>query len=169
MILALFGMFLLQVVVPASWGMLGTLPRTQAGLVGILFAPLLHYDLAHVVANAVPLFVLLLLLFSDGRYRPAPTLAAIWLASGTGTWVIGRGGAVHIGASGIVFGLVSYLMVSGVLMRSWRALFVSLVVFALFGGVLYGVLPQAGPISWEGHLCGALAGVWSARYTHSNR
>jgi membrane associated rhomboid family serine protease len=161
-----FLMYLLQVALPAPWGLLGILPRTETGLVGVLFAPLLHANLAHLVSNATPLFVLLLLLFSDSRYRPEPTLAAIWLASGMGTWLIGRGDAVHIGASGIVFGLVSYLIVSGLMMRSWRAASVALVVLFLFGGVFLGALPQPGPISWEGHLCGAAAGVWSARYTH---
>jgi membrane associated rhomboid family serine protease len=161
-----FVVYLLQVLLPAPWALLGILPRTEAGLVGVLFAPLLHGSLAHLVSNATPLLVLLLLLFSDSRYRPEPTLVAIWLASGLGTWLIGRGGAVHIGASGLVFGLVSYLIASGLMMRSWRAALVALLVLFLFGGVLYGVVPQPGPVSWEGHLCGAGAGVWSARRNH---
>jgi membrane associated rhomboid family serine protease len=161
-----FVMFLLQVLLPAPWGRLGILPRTEEGLIGILSAPLLHGSWAHLLSNATPLFVLLVLLFSDLRYRPEPTLAAIWLASGLGTWLIGRGGAVHIGASGIVFGLLSYLIVSGLLMRSWRAALVSIAVLLLFGSTFYGLIPQPGPVSWEGHLCGAAAGVWSARSTH---
>jgi membrane associated rhomboid family serine protease len=145
---------------------LGIVPRTGPGLVGIVFSPLLHANFAHLAANAVPLLVLLTILFWDRRYRPWPTLASIWLVSGLGTWVIGRGGSVHIGASSIIFGLVAFLIVAGLLMRSWRTAFIALLVCLVFGGIFYGVLPQAGPVSWEGHLCGALAGVavaWSNR------
>ena len=164
-----FVMFFFQWALPAPWGTLGILPRTEAGLIGVLFSPLLHGSLTHLLSNATPLFVLLLLLFSDDRYRPEWTLVAIWLASGLGTWAIGRGNAVHIGASGIVFGLISYLIASGLLMQSWRAALVALVVLVLFGGVFYGLVPQPGSVSWEGHLCGAVAGVWSARGTHGRR
>lgn len=140
----------------------GIVPRTTSGLLGILFSPLLHANFRHVMANAVPLFVLLLLLQSDSRYRPYRTLALIWLASGLGTWLIGRGNAVHIGASSIVFGLAAFLITAGFVMRSWRSAVVAIFVLVLYGGIFYGALPQAGPISWEGHLCGAVAGVWTA-------
>jgi membrane associated rhomboid family serine protease len=141
----------------------GILPRTKAGLLGILFAPLLHANLQHLLANAVPLFVLLLLLLSNRAYHPYRTLAWIWGASGLGTWLIGRGNAVHIGASSIIFGLAAFLIVAGLLMKSWRSAVVAIFVFLLYGGIFYGVLPRAGPISWEGHLCGTLASVWAAK------
>ena len=73
----------------------GIVPRTVRGLIGIVFSPLLHGNLHHLWANAVPLFVLLVLLFSNPQYHPGPTLALIWLASGLGTWLIGRGGAIQ--------------------------------------------------------------------------
>jgi membrane associated rhomboid family serine protease len=142
---------------------MGIVPRTETGLVGILVSPLLHANLNHLIANSVPLFVLLVLLLSNPAYRPYRTLALIWGASGVGTWLIGRGHTAHIGASSIVFGLVAFLITAGFLMKSWRAAAVALFVFLSYGGVLYGVLPQTGPISWEGHLCGAVAGVWTAR------
>ena len=140
----------------------GILPRTQVGLVGIVLSPLLHANLSHLVANAVPLFVLMVLLLSNGEYRPFQTLALIWGASGLGTWLIGRGQAIHLGASSIVFGLAAFLIVAGFRLKSWRSALVAMLVCFLYGGIFYGVLPQAGPISWEGHLCGALAGVWAA-------
>lgn len=142
--------------------LLGITPRTVRGLIGILFSPLLHANLGHLVANALPLFVLLTLLFIDRHYKPAATLALIWLLSGFGTWLIGRGGAVHLGASSIIYGLVTYLISSGLLQRTWQSVFIAIVVFVLYGGVMYGILPRHGPISWEGHLCGACAGVWAA-------
>ena len=141
----------------------GIVPRTLSGLIGILFSPLLHGNMHHLLANSVPLFVLLVLLLSNPKYHPYQTLALIWLASGLGTWLIGRGGAVHIGASSIVFGLAAFLIVAGLTMKSWRSATVAIFVFLFYGGIFYGALPQAGPISWEGHLCGALAGAWLAR------
>lgn len=141
----------------------GIVPRTLSGLPGILFSPLLHANLRHLLANSVPLFVLLVLFLSSPEYHPYRTLALIWLASGFGTWLIGRGGAVHIGASSIVFGLAAFLIVAGLTMRSWRSAFIGIFVFLFYGGIFYGALPQPGPISWEGHLCGVAAGAWAAR------
>jgi membrane associated rhomboid family serine protease len=149
----------------------GIVPRTVSGLVGIPFSPLLHASPAHLLANALPLFVLLILLFWDRHYYPVVTLASIWFFSGLGTWLIGRGSddgrpIVHIGASSIIFGLVAYLIVAGFLMKSWRSAIVALFVLIGFGGIFYGAMPHAGPISWEGHLSGALAGVWAAKRNH---
>ncbi len=145
-----------------SLRLLGIVPRTLSGLVGIAFSPLLHANLAHLLANAAPLFVLLTLLFMDRHYRPGIALVCIWIVSGFGTWLIGRGGTVHLGASSIIYGLVTYLAAAGFLLRSWQSAFVALLVVLLYGGVMYGVLPQHGPVSWEGHLCGACAGLWVA-------
>ena len=144
---------------------LGIIPRTWRGLAGILFAPLLHFNLTHLVANAFPLFTLLLILFLDRRYRAEQTLAVIWIISGLGTWLIGRP-AIHAGASSVIYGLVTYLIASGYWMRSWRAGIVAALVFIFYGGIFYGVLPRDGFISWEGHLCGAISGLWIAREQH---
>lgn len=162
---ALVGIVLLVglvVLVVPPLQMLGITPRTGRGLIGIAFSPLLHANLGHLIANAVPLFVLLTLLFLDRHYHPTETLLCIWLASGVGTWLIGRGGAVHLGASSIIYGLVTYLVASGLLQRTWQSVFIALLVVTLYGGVMYGVLPGRGPVSWEGHLCGACAGIWAA-------
>jgi len=145
---------------------LGIVPRTLIGLRGIVFSPLLHANFAHLVANAIPLWILLSLLFADRHYEPGGTLAMIWLVSGVGTWLIGRGQSVHVGASSLIYGLVTYLIVAGFLMRSWRAALIAMGVLLFYGGLFYGALPQAGPISWEGHLCGALTGFWAARRIH---
>ena len=144
-----------------SWGIV---PRTKRGLLGILFSPLLHANVEHLLANALPLFVLLSLLFWDRRYRPMPTLACIWLVSGLGTWLIGRGNAVHIGASSLIYGLVAFLITAGMALKSWRPAVIAILVLLFYGGLFYGVLPRQGPISWEGHLCGALAGILAARW-----
>jgi membrane associated rhomboid family serine protease len=157
---------LLDYVLPFSPDVLGIVPRTGRGLLGIIFSPVLHYNWAHLMANAFPLFVLLILLFWDRRYYPERALVSIWLASGFGTWLIGRGDAIHIGASSIIYGLVVYLIAAGWWMRSWRAVIVAVLVLIFYGGIFYGVLPQKGMVSWEGHLAGALAGWWAARKNH---
>lgn len=155
-----------------SFAGFGILPRIPEGALGIMTAPLLHGNLAHLLANVGPLFVLLVLLFWDRTYRPARTLTMIWVASGLGTWLIGRSHAPdgsltpHIGASSLIFGLVAYLIVAGVLAGKWRSFGIALLVFLVFGGIYVGVLPQDGPVSWEGHLSGAIAGVLTAFSNH---
>jgi len=145
---------------------LGITPREPAGLIGVLACPLLHGSWGHLMANALPLLVLLVLLFWGRHRHPWVTLWTIWIVSGLGTWLIGRPDTLHIGASSIVFGLVSYLITCGFLARSWRSAFVALLVFLAFGGIFYGILPQQGAVSWEGHLSGALAGLITAFFNH---
>src|SRR5687767_10198193 len=101
----------------------GILPRTRIGLSGIILSPFLHYNGAHLLANAASLLVLLILLFWDAAYKPWETLFVIWILSGLGTWIIGRP-ALHIGASGVIYGLVAYLIASAYWMKSWRAAWV---------------------------------------------
>lgn len=138
---------------------LGVLPRTVPGLAGIVFAPLLHADLAHLLANALPLFVLLVLLFADRGYQPARSLALIWLLAGAGTWLIGRGQVRHLGASSLIYGLITCLLAAGWFRRSGRAVFVAVLVLLLYDGFWYGVLPRHPGVSWEAHLSGAVAGI----------
>jgi membrane associated rhomboid family serine protease len=146
---------------------LGIVPRSVPGLLGIAFSPLLHADFTHLIANALPLLILLTLLFWDQHYHPWATLSTVWLVSGFGTWLIGRPDSLHIGASSIIFGLVAYLILAGLLMGRWRSALIAILVFFVFGGIFYGVLPQSGPISWEGHLSGAIAGLYAAKRNHN--
>ncbi len=89
---------------------LGIQPRDLNGLDGVLFAPLLHGDLGHYLSNALPMIVLLGLLFANRNYRPVQSLAIVWLLGGLGTWLIGRPNSTHIGASIVIFGLVTFLI-----------------------------------------------------------
>lgn len=165
MVSCLFLVMALEIIFRQSLLQYGIRPRTIAGLPGIVFSPLLHGSVSHLLANAVPLLVLLILLRGNPAYHPNRTLSLIWVASGLGTWLIGRGNATHIGASSIVFGLVAFLIVAGFQLKRWLPAAVALLVFLLYGGIFFGALPQAGPISWEGHLCGIIAGAWTARNT----
>ncbi|HEY1172671.1 MAG TPA: rhomboid family intramembrane serine protease [Verrucomicrobiae bacterium] len=167
-----FGIDILLRVKGSGLAGFGIIPRTTWGLIGIPFSPLLHANLAHLLANSVPLLVLLTLLFWDRKYHPGTTLTIIWLVSGVGTWLIGRnesGGQpiVHIGASSVIYGIFAYLIASAFWMRRWRSAFIAVLVLFLYGGIVLGAMPQAGPISWEGHLAGMIAGIWCALRLHS--
>lgn len=150
----------------------GILPRTKDGLIGIICSPLLHANLEHLLANSLPLFSLLILLFWDRKYRPSITLTVIWILSGLGTWLIGRNYAeghpiYHVGASSLIYGIVAYLIATAFWQHRWRSAIIAIIVFLVYGGIVWGALPQAGEISWEGHLSGMLAGIWCAHSIHS--
>lgn len=150
--------FFIERVSPYQLESLGVTPRTFDGLVGIVAAPFLHANLEHLVSNTIPLIVLLLLL-TGAKAQTWPVVAAIVLLSGGLLWLFGRN-ATHIGASCLIYGLISYLLVSGLREGRVISLIAALVVGFLYGGTLFaGVLPSSVPqISWEGHLFGAIAG-----------
>lgn len=139
----------------------GIRPRQLAGAPGILTAPLVHGDFAHLVANSAPLAVVgtaMLFLYPNASLRVLP---AIYLGPGIAVWLFGRDSA-HLGASGLVYGLVAYVFVAGLLRRDRRAIAASLVVAFMYGSLAWGVLPTREPVSWETHLAAALIGVASA-------
>jgi membrane associated rhomboid family serine protease len=137
----------------------GIVPRTLGGLIGIPAAPFLHANLAHLVSNTLPLTVLLLLL-AGSRAESWRVVVAIVLVGGGLLWLLGRP-VNHIGASALIYGLVTYLIASGVLERRLVPLTIALIVGVLYGGSLaLAILPSWGSkVSWEGHLFGAIAGV----------
>lgn len=140
----------------------GINPRTSDGLSGILFAPMLHDDWAHLVANTVPLLVLGFLVLLSGIGRGLAATGIIWIIAGVGTWLIGGGNSNHIGASSLVFGFLAYLLVRGFFTRNLGQLAIGVVVFVIYGSALWGVLPSTPGVSWQGHLFGAVGGVVSA-------
>jgi membrane associated rhomboid family serine protease len=154
----LWCVFFVGQVLPVRLEDFGVKPRTLSGLIGIAAAPLLHANLQHLLSNTIPLTVLLLLL-AGSRANTWIVVTGIVLLSGALLWLFGRS-ATHIGASGLIYGLITYLIISGVRERRIIPLITSLIVGFLYGGALLsGVLPTYTPqISWEGHLFGAIAG-----------
>ena len=147
-----------------NWGLdlemedFGVRPRQWAGLSGIVLAPLLHGGFAHLIANSVPLLVLgtaMLHLYPNSALRVLP---AVYLGPGVAVWLLARGG-VHLGASGLVYGLVSYIFVAGVIRRDRRAIAASLLVSFMYGTLAWGVLPIKPGVSSETRLAAALIGV----------
>ena len=104
---------------------LGIIPRSLSGIDGILCSPLLHADFGHYISNLFPMVILLGLLFSNQSYKPWRSLILIWFLSGVGTWIIGRAGSNHIGASGVIFGLVTFLSTASFFLRSWVSAIIS--------------------------------------------
>ena len=138
----------------------GIVPRTERGLLGILFAPFLHEGFDHLLGNTGPLFIFGgLVILRDERDFWAVTLIGA-LASGAGTWLFGRS-AIHIGASGVIFAYFGYLILAGVFERRIGSLILSIVVFLVWWRTLFGLLPQGG-ISFEGHIFGLLGGALTA-------
>ncbi len=127
-----------------------------------MFAPLLHGGWAHLVANTIPLLVLGFLLALSGVRTWVSVTAIVWIVSGLGVWLFGGANSVHIGASGLVFGWLVHLMVRGIFARHLGQIALGLVVFVVYGGVLWGVIPGRPGISWQGHLFGALGGAIAA-------
>jgi membrane associated rhomboid family serine protease len=166
-LLAIFAVFYLNRFLGGGLNRFGILPRTAWGLMGIVFSPLLHANEAHLMANAISLFFLLCILFAHREYQPDRTFPVIWILTGIGTWLIGRGPFVHIGASGVIYGLITYLIAAGWWMRTWKAALWAALILFLYGGVFHGLLPRAGFVSWGAHLSGAIAGILVARSQHS--
>lgn len=137
---------------------LGIVPRDSTALAGILLAPLLHENLRHFFANLVPLCILGFLL---GQLLPGTfwgIIAIIWLGSGLLVWLLARR-FNHIGASGLIYGLVGYITLHGFLSGNIMHMVVSIVLVLLYSGIVWGVLPTAGRRSWESHLAGLAIGL----------
>ena len=168
LILVIWLVFLVDAAIPATLTDWGLLPRTLGGLVGIPLMPLLHGSLGHIFGNTLSLVVLLVLL-SGSKANNWSIVVGIVLVNGLLLWLFGRS-AVHVGASGLIFGLIAFLIVSGVMEKRPVPLAISLLVGALYGGTLvFGVIPQWGSdVSWDGHLCGAISGAAIAYVLNAN-
>ncbi|HET7723653.1 MAG TPA: rhomboid family intramembrane serine protease [Propionibacteriaceae bacterium] len=141
---------------------LGIRPWNIEGLDGIVFAPLLHASFAHVAANSLPLFVLGTAIWASGLRQWVVATVTGWVTSGILAWLLTPIHYLVLGASGVIFGWITYLIVRGFLSRRWPHIVLGLVIAFLYGSVLLGVFPMSTGVSWQGHLGGALGGVLAA-------
>jgi membrane associated rhomboid family serine protease len=155
----------LDAILPIDFNDYGLRPRTTGGLIGIPLMPFLHGSWGHLLSNSVPLLILLSLL-AGSRSNSLVIVLALVFIGGTLLWLFGRS-SIHIGASGLVYGLVAFLIASGFFERRLVSILVALVVGVLYGTSLFwGILPTAGrQVSWDGHLCGAISGAIVAYFT----
>jgi membrane associated rhomboid family serine protease len=144
----------------------GIQPRRLDALDGVLWAPLLHDGWQHLLANTVPVLVLGFFALAGGVGQFVVVTATVWIVGGLGIWLVAAGG-IHIGASILVFGWMMFLLARGFFAHSPGQITLAAVLFLVWGGMLWGVLPGTPGVSWEGHLFGALGGLVAARLVSS--
>jgi len=138
---------------------LGIQPRTLGGLQAIVVAPWLHAGFGHLLANTIPLVVLGWFVMLRRTSDFFIVMLATLLASGLGIWLFGGATTIHLGVSGVVFGLFGYLLARGYYERSAVAITLAVVAFLIYGGMVWGMLPLQSGVSWQGHLFGFVGGV----------
>ena len=136
----------------------GVLPRKFNGLIGILFSPLIHSDVNHLLSNSLPVIILCLLIFNFYSQIAKKILIYLYFISGLWLWCIGRE-SFHIGASGLIYAMASFLFFSGILRKNSQLSAVALLVIFIYGGLFWGLFPIHKNVSWEGHLTGFIAGI----------
>jgi membrane associated rhomboid family serine protease len=160
---------LIDRVVPGSFSTHGIRPLRLSGLDGIAWAPFLHVGFPHLIGNTVPFIILglAIALRRSSRFVSVFVLSAI--GSGIGTWLTGGRNTVHLGMSGVVFGLLGYLLARGAFDRKPLSILIGLGALFWYGSMLWGVLPRQEGVSWQAHLFGFLAGVAAARILDGRR
>jgi len=154
--------FFLQSNWGARLGFLGIKPRSIEGLAGILFAPMIHGNLSHLISNTIPLLILGSVLFFFYERIGRTVFFRCYFITNILVWLFSPRLSYHIGASGLIYGLSSFLICFGLLRRDFLSLLISIGVILTYGGIFYGVLPMDPGISWESHLGGALVGMATA-------
>ena len=159
-IVLLYAIYVIDFIIPIT--QFGIVPRTIDGLIGVFTAPFLHHGIWHLISNTIPLIVLLFVL---NHFYPKKTISVVLftvIAGGMLVWIFARKGN-HIGASGLIYGLVAFLITNGVLEKKFIPILVSIAVALIYGGLIWGIFPSLrSHISWEGHLFGAISGVFIA-------
>lgn len=145
----------------------GLIPRNTDALIGIITAPFLHGSLLHYTSNIFPLCIFSFLMLQHGLVRFIFVSCFCVLVSGLLVWCFGRS-AIHVGASGLIYGYLGYLLLAGWLSGKLKLLLISLFVGVTYGGLVFGILPSNPYISWESHLFGFISGIVCAFFTRNN-
>ena len=167
MLFLMWLIFFIEINFGVNLSVFGILPRDIYGLPGVLFAPLLHSSVIHLVSNTLPLLFLgITLYYFYGKLAKRVFLLS-YFVTGSLVWLFGRT-VFHIGASGLIYGIASFLFFSGIVRSEFKSLIISLAVVITYGGLVWGVLPTMPGISWELHLFGTLTGAVAA-YVYRNK
>jgi membrane associated rhomboid family serine protease len=157
----LWTVFLITYLLDIPTYKLGILPRNLSGLIGILTSPLIHGGFSHLISNTAPLIIMGLGIFYFYPKVAYRVFTIVYFGTGILVWIFARE-VYHIGASGIIYGFVSFVFFSGIFRKDNRSIALALVVIFLYGGLIWGVLPVEKGVSWESHLSGAVVGVIAA-------
>ncbi len=136
----------------------GILPRYISGLKGIITGPLIHGSFGHLANNSVPFLVGATTIIYFYQRIAVPVISLIWILTGILVWVFAKT-AFHIGASGVVYGMISFIFWAGFFNRDRQSIVLSLIILFAYSGMFYGVLPNQPGVSWESHLLGGLVGI----------
>lgn len=147
-----------EVILNANFAVFGIYPLKEKGLIGIITAPLIHADFSHLISNTMSLFVLSVGVFYFYRKIAYKIFFLIYITSNIWVWLFARP-SYHIGASGLVYGLATFLFASGIIRRSKRLLALSLLVAFWYGSMIWGIFPMQTGISWESHFMGMVSGI----------
>lgn len=146
-----------------DFGVFGIRPRNAFGLVGIIAAPFIHGNYQHLISNTFPLLFLGTVLYFFYPRIGGTVFFRCYIVTDVLVWLISPRDSYHIGASGLVYGITSFLIFFGLIRKDTVSLIITVIIFLIYGGVfLYGVLPIDPRISWESHLAGALVGAITA-------
>lgn len=167
-VLSIIGLLLLINIINRIFGarlnIMGIIPRTIHGLIGIFCSPFLHRDFNHLFFNSIPLFVLANLVLLNGRTEFYIVSLMITVLSGFSIWLIGRR-AIHIGASSIIMGYFGYLLANAYFQVTATTIILGILCLYYFGGLVLNLFPSERDVSWEGHVFGFLAGIATACWT----
>jgi membrane associated rhomboid family serine protease len=167
-VLLLWLIHMFQFFLGIDLGRLGIYPRELFGLKGIVTGPLVHGDWQHLISNTIPLIALMSVLFVFFRRVAIKSFLLIYILTGLSVWLFAGPPVYHIGASGVVYGLVSFVFWSGVFRRSFQSIALALIILMMYSGYFYGILPGEPGISWESHLFGGIVGIFVAWFFKSN-
>lgn len=162
-LLLLWQIKLVESLLGADLAIFGILPREMVGFKGVLTAPLIHADFNHLASNSFSMCFLLTCMIYIYNKIAVRVFVGIYLISGVMVWLMARP-VYHLGSSGLIYGLVSFLFFSGVFRLDMRLLALSLLVVFMYGGLIWGVWPTDAGISWETHLMGSMSGIFFAFY-----
>jgi membrane associated rhomboid family serine protease len=136
--------------------------HTLSGLGGVIWAPFIHQSWAHLASNTLPILLFGFLAMAGGLAQFISVTVLVWVVSGLGVWATTGSATVTIGASGIAFGWLAFLLVRGLFNRSFGQIVIALVLLFYWGSILWGLIPGQPDISWQGHVFGAIGGVLAA-------
>lgn len=165
----LIGLQVINALTGNALDMFSLIPREFYGASGILFSPFLHGSFAHLWSNIFGFIVLSGLIIWRGIGHYCKITLFLMISTGSLVWILGPTHTMIVGASGVIFGYIGYLLASGVIERDAKNILIALAVFFFYGGALFGVFPGTPGVSWESHLAGFVCGIAASYFWKENK